>query len=157
MVAIVAQTTPYNCVLACLESTLQDRGHQLSQDQLIQQFPLECSSGRTDQAGNDITGSVHPVRLPTLLLACGLGPNLRVGKGPAVLVETSNAMANGAILLVPHRNLAGAEEHHCVRVTQIAPNDSIAVMDPRRAAEGLQTWHWDHLAARECDVISVWP
>jgi len=159
MVAIVGQATSYNCALACLESILRDRGQVVSQECLIRSFPQECSSGQTDPGGNDITGSVHPFRLPFLLLACGLGPNLRTGKAPTTLLETGGALEgrrNGAILLVPHRNLEGAEEHHCVRVARIVPDVSVTVMDPAMAAQGLQTWPWEHLAARDCDVISVW-
>lgn len=157
MVTVVRQTTPWNCVLACIESILRDRGVELTQADLIERFPHECCKGRKDSAGNDITGAVDVRHLPEMLVRLGLGPNVRTGRAPEMLLETIGTLERGgAILLVANKNLAGAAEHHCVRVVGASPNARVAVMNPSHPI-GSEVWPWEHLAARDCDVIAVSP
>ncbi len=154
MTARVGQASSFLCTLACIESILRDADRQppVSQAEVANAHPYDCSALEMDWDGRSRFGSVRLERIPSLLLLQRLGSNLRFGRAVDVLPEIAqHLLAGGYALLVTTKGGS-----HCVRALKVRVGDSVDIMDPAPKDGELTSWTWEKVKELDCYVVAIW-
>jgi len=129
----IRQQDPRCCMLACLSSLLTDKNRPLSQQQLIDKYPLETNKGKFfDPPANTQPrdGAMAPHHLFHLLQAEGLAVHFAVGAGKQFLKRHAKRVSDGIFLLTTTGQRGVGETYHCVRVENVTEPNDVYVMEP---------------------------
>lgn len=126
---IVPQISPLTCTLACLEAHFRDNGIPFTQQTLIKDYPIECSTG-VIKNGEDRTGALTDRDFVTLCdaLAIPIRPIRNYRREVILQHLTSLTPGQSAILFIS--KYRGGSEQHAVRFYHVDANDEVHFMCP---------------------------
>lgn len=144
----IAQTTPYTCGLACLESFYRDHGDSTTQQSLLHDHPAKCFVGRILD-GRDITGALALHEFTDLCVHLGLAPLVGRDFRPEVAIPFIEGIqpTEAVIFFITHFGGGGGPTHF-VRFSRMTSPDVFEVMNPSDNPQFLpMTWQqfvdWD--------------
>lgn len=147
MVRNVGQITPFTCVLACIESSLQDRGLGVDQQKLLCDCPQFCNEGTPH------FGAVPFDKIGDIVRHYVPEANVEFLDGDAIEAAL-NEVGSDCHCYV----LTMTEPHHCFRLCQKPEDLSMTLMDPSTGTA--RPWSVAEFAERKW-VIAVcrirWP
>lgn len=124
------------CVLACVESLSIDKAQHISQQQIIDQFPIECQKGKfrknpdgSDNLTESRDGETAPQAFFQILKTLGFASSFEVGIGKDFIDARTHRINDGIFLFTTTHPDGTPEGYHCVRVENPEPGQCY-VMEP---------------------------
>lgn len=137
----VSQDTDFSCYLACLESFFKDADRTVTQESIIDSFPIECHRGLANEGEFDFNETNNTK------LEEHYGIRIKSKPKPALFADLNHSDFIGA------ENMKGQGVHHIVRFESRICSDKIRVMDPRNGS--FEDWTEADFNNYKCYVFSV--